>query len=163
MIFVPHTWKSQQPPKIARYESDSLTLKIVLPSGKHQNKLYKNYFSFVPTIPPPISPCCSALCLPNLGLLVLLQPPPSPFLPKINGHWEQNRAIPQENAPEENICQSFVAKSNRRPIPSCQNARPVPSPSDHCLRKLCQTLKIGSPSIHLTSSRPLCLHDIIPC
>ena len=47
MIFVPHTWKSQQPPKIARYESDSLTLIIVLPSGKHQNKLYKKNISLL--------------------------------------------------------------------------------------------------------------------
>ena len=80
---------------------------------------------------PPLMPCCSALCLSSQSGSIA-PPTTSPFLPEINGHCEQNRAVPRENAPEENICQSFGAKSNCRPIPSCHDLLPLTS--------ACQTL-----------------------
>ena len=67
-------------------------------------------------------PCCSALCL--FPILVYWSPPfPPPS--EINGRCEQNRTVSRENAPQENICQSFRAESNRRQILRC---RPLPAP-----------------------------------
>ena len=67
-------------------------------------------------------PCSSALCLSSI---LVYWPPPFPPLPEINGRCEQNRTVSRENAPQENICQSFRAESNRRPILRC---RPLPAP-----------------------------------
>ena len=66
--------------------------------------------------------CCSALCLSSI---LVYWSPPFPPLPEINGRCEQNRTVSRENAPQENICQSFRAESNRRPILRC---RPLPTP-----------------------------------
>ena len=78
--------------------------------------------------------CCSALCLSYQSGSIADAPPP-PELPEINGHCEQNRAIPRENAPEENICQSFGAKSN------CDSRRPrfAPYPQLGLTSRLCQS------------------------
>ena len=77
---------------------------------------------------------CSALCLSYQSGSIADAPPP-PELPEINGHCEQNRAIPRENAPEENICQSFGAKSN------CDSRRPrfAPYPQLGLTSRLCQS------------------------
>ena len=66
--------------------------------------------------------CCCALCL---SPILVYWSPPFPPPPEINGRCEQNRTVSRENAPQENICQSFRAESNRRPI---LRRRPLPAP-----------------------------------
>ena len=67
-------------------------------------------------------PCCSALCL---SPILVYWSPPFPPPSEINRRCEQNRTVSRENAPQENICQSFRAESNRRQILRC---RPLPAP-----------------------------------